>query len=137
MNKEKLLEMLNSQILPGLKEWLSITKDYAFDLFGRMQGYFIFKDTLSLIFWIILLILAIKIILKIFNSKNEEIFMYEWYDGKDLNSKWVTCILLSVFVFIAWLSLFIFWIKDLPKSIFIPELRIYDHFTINHNCNGN
>jgi hypothetical protein len=111
---EKLYEDFTTKLLPQIQEGLTITKDYFVDLFGRYIQYLIIKDAFLLALGVLGLIVVAILVHKAFKTKNPEIFIPACTFGA-----------FGILVF----GLMALCNGDnLIKSIYIPEVRVYQEF---------
>lgn len=124
----QLFDTFNNQFLPQIAQWLSITKDYFFDLFGRYVTYLIITDTIEAFYSIVMIVLVIILWKKVAGEciKNHEkaketqrYYDWIWYG-------WAIAIWFSVTIICCcFIVVLVDDIKQLSLSITVPELRIY------------
>lgn len=120
---ETIYQDFTTKLLPTIQQGLVISKDYFTDLFGRYVHYLIVKDSLFIIFEIILVIISIilfKTAMKI-NKENEN---KDYYEKSDLT--FVFFIAGSILLLLFGISTFLIDIGNLIKDIYIPEVRVYE-----------
>lgn len=129
MEFETLYADFTANVLPKIQEGLVITKDYAFDLFGRYIIFLTVMDVVYLIIGVIGICLWIKYTKKLWmwaKDRQEK----DYSDGVE----YIVPIAL-VFITIFPLSLSVKSVENLAKDVFIPEIRVYEE--INEWRNGN
>lgn len=112
---EKIYTQITEEVLPKISDGLIITKDYFFDLFGRYVKYLIIIDSISLLFFILLLI-TIFFIFKKYKSKIKEIFLEDE----------IAMYFLLFFMILALIFPLCFSVNNLIKDLTIPEIRVYE-----------
>lgn len=103
-----------TKVLPTIQEGLVISKDYFFDLFGRYVKYLIVVDSIWIVFGLILTIIGCVLLYKSVSSKTiYSDTAFGFFTG-------------GFFMFI--IGVFVFMINtfNLIKTIYIPEVRIYE-----------
>ena len=128
---ESLYEEFTTKLLPTIQEGLVITKEYFIDLFGRFIKYLIITDILSIVFGVILLTVTFFVVKKLVkgakHAVEEDLDPFGWIIG-------AICVVMAgvgVGMVMTVLSTL-----DLVKSIYIPEVRIYEEiksYGINNN----
>lgn len=103
-----------TKVLPTIQEGLVISKDYFFDLFGRYVKYLIVVDSIWIVFGLIVTILGC-------------IFVYNVISSKSMDSETAFGVfVLGGFLFIIGIFIFLINTFSLIKTIYIPEVRIYE-----------
>lgn len=118
--KEEFYQTIND-ILPNMWEWLIISKDYAFELFGRYHSFLIIQD--AIVSFIAFIALIVFLVLFIRTLKNREYII-------DYNDEGVFYFLLSIALFFLFVAILFFStsILELIKTIYIPEIKIVELF---------
>ena len=133
MDYEKIFNEINTNILPHIKEGISITKDYAFDLMDRTILYLLIHDILTIIFDLITITILYKIFIYIYNYYKKAWFTDNLGDLKI----WVviSCFILSSTILFTIVGLYT-GITNIVKTLTIPEIRIYQELQqVNKNFN--
>ena len=113
MNFDQIYSDFSTKVLPLIWQWVGITKDYAYDLFGRYVSYLIISDSVYLFIWISLLIASYVIFKKI-----KKIIESNDYDEALYIIPWVLCLF--------GLIMTLLHIDNLITDIFVPEIRIIE-----------
>lgn len=122
--KEQIYNDFITKVLPSIQTGLTITKDYFFDLFGRYVKYLLFTDSLCVTSSAIVIIISVIFLYqqwKFVTSTD-----YDSYDNMDRAiAGWIIpgafLIFSSVF--------FVVSVDNLLKTIFIPEVRVYEELS--------
>lgn len=117
---EKIYEDFTTKMLPEIQKGLVITKDYFTDLFGRYVKYLIVTDSLWLALSAIILIIAFSF--AVYFAKKE---IAEEYSNNGYGAVAGVLFMVSAVSLIATVVNTL----DLVKSIYIPEVRIYESFS--------
>jgi len=117
MNKDTLMSVLQTEVLPKLHEWLMITKTYAGDLIDRATTYYIISDAVWIWAWFLLSIVASIFGYFVYKQRHN----FGTYDDTTVVS------LSIVWGVIGIASLIIIGVNlaNLIQSVYLPELRIY------------
>jgi ABC-type phosphate transport system permease subunit len=121
MTFDKIYNDITTIVLPQIAEWLTMTKDYAFDLMGRYINYLIIIDSIHILVSVIVLIWLIVGIIKLKKWKKSDDFNYcNDEDTYTISNMIIVCLI------IIFSSVLITSINNLIKDIYIPEVRIYE-----------
>jgi len=131
MTLDKIYTDITTQVIPKIAEWVAITKDYAFDLFGRYIKYLIITDSIML--WLNILIVTISIIILFKLSKYFYSNRGEYNDSRKMDITWGYIYWMLIFLptfWICWYNIISYW-QDLIKDLTVPEVRIYEIYNLN------
>lgn len=112
---------INTDVLPKIGQWLVMTKDYLYELWGRYIHYRISM----FIFWLAICLWVIIAGLKLAKSavKKE---IKDYYDDNDV---YTAKLCVWYWLAIIWWIVFIILIVELMWRIMIPEIKMYQSFT--------
>lgn len=119
--KEEIYDDFVTKMLPQIQQGLTITKDYFLDLFGRYIKYLIIMDSISLFFSIVLFVISLVFFIKSVKIGIEEDWEINLYMFL-LFVSFVGTVILPVAIYKN--------TKNLSKTIFIPEVRVYEEFKL-------
>lgn len=125
---EQIYSDFTTKLLPTIQSGLSITKDYFIELFGRYIKYLIITDIVSIIESVCLVILAIVIFRYAKKSWNERA---TWANSSYANDRIPETLgfVIALFFAIAGVLSFFSNVNDLIKSVYVPEIRVYEEIT--------
>lgn len=125
MDFSTLYTELKTTIAPIADKAVTITKDYAFDIFGRYVKYLLIVDSLLLIFCLVLLLVYILNIRRTHNLLGSIDKLCS-----DHNQWVIYLVYIAIVPAIFFLVLQVFQsINSVIKDIFIPEIRIYQIYS--------
>ena len=127
MNFDTIYADITSKVLPKVAEGFQITKEYAFDLFGRYINFLIVTDSIMLLVNIVLFTLAIYFWIKVFKYSMSE----ETISASD-GASFLLNIIPIIFGIVTFCNIYGYTI-DLSKDIFVPEIRIYEIYKDTNN----
>jgi len=130
MDIEKIYNEFTTNMLPQIQEGLTITKEYFTDLFGRYVQFLLVMDLvhlfITLTFVVVIPLLAYYLVKKyhkdIVDNDLEGMYMF------------------AIFPFIFWVFLIfgtIDFFEDVVKTIYLPEVRVYEELTNYINNDNN
>lgn len=130
---EQIYNDFNTKVLPQLAKGLTITQGYFMDLFGRYTKFLIISDA-SLVAFNLLLLIFFSVFLKKSLERLQEVKdnnrgKNEYRDDGYIAPE-ISYLRISVSIVAITISLLftVFKVQDLLKSVFIPELRIYEEY---------
>lgn len=122
---DKIYNDFTTSLLPTIQTGLSITKDYFIDLFGRYIKYLIVTDAINISIAVAIIIAATYCLRQLHRyCKNPDTRRSCMDDGNIVFI--IMGIILSIAGTIAGVTSAIHYSKQLVKTIYIPEVRIYE-----------
>ncbi len=119
---ENIYKDFTEKFLPKIQEGLVISKDYFMDLFGRYVTYLTISDTIWAVIWAIIAIISTLYFKKSLKFHQER--------GDDLFIAFVAPTAVGV-LFITSLFSSFYFLENVIKDHYIPEVRIYEQLQIN------
>lgn len=129
MNFDQLYQDFSDKLLPLVAQGFSLTKDYAFDLFGRYVKFLILTDAMSIAALLLMIFITLYIVRKTNKfgwEKHDRPMSYHNGNTKYEVLVWPVFVVIGgiIATFVMGLGL---WhkTKDLTMDVTVPEVRIY------------
>lgn len=115
---ERMYSDFTTNVVPLLGQGVQITKDYAMEFLGRYWKFLIVYDSFYVILSLIWLIIWVVFARKAVKVSDDE--------GRE--SRAMPLLAVAIILLLIWtIAIFKNW-WDLIKSIYVPEIRMYEEF---------